>query len=71
MLEAGSLSKTDIVICYMSDKVNTRLLKNIKEKIQNINLESLTMNQESLAEAIYKGNWLNPFPKFKYLKHTY
>ena len=24
------------------------------------------MNQESLAECIYKGSWINPFPKFRY-----
>ena len=24
------------------------------------------MNQESLAECLYRQKWLNPFPKFKY-----
>lgn len=24
------------------------------------------MNQESLAECLFRGRWFNPFPKFKY-----
>ena len=29
-------------------------------------IDALPMNQESLAEVLYKGKWINPFPKFKY-----
>ena len=29
-------------------------------------MDSLTMNQESLAECLYQRKWYNPFPKFKY-----
>lgn len=62
----GTSSKTDVVICYMNKRVNHNFLDNIRKKIQNIQIDSLTMNQESLAECLYKGSWLNPFPKFKY-----
>lgn len=66
MMTAGSISKTDIAICYMEDRADKKKLKIITDKIKNIKAEALTMNQESLAECLYKKKWLNPFPKFKY-----
>ena len=66
MMNAGTSSKTDIAVCYMDNKVDKKLLEEIKKRIVQIDVESLTMNQESLAECLYKGKWLNPLPKFKY-----
>jgi stage V sporulation protein AF len=66
MMNAGKKSKTDIAVCYLDGKVNQKLLKEITDRIAAIDAEALTMNQESLAECLYKGKWLNPFPKFKY-----
>jgi stage V sporulation protein AF len=66
IFNAGENSKTDIVLCYMDSRVDHTFLENLKRKINNIKVDSLTMNQESLAECIYKSKWYNPFPKFKY-----
>lgn len=66
MLQAGKSSKTDIVLCYMDNRVDHIFLNQIKERIQNIQVDALTMNQESLAECLYKKKWYNPFPKFKF-----
>lgn len=66
MLSAGKSSKTDIVICYLEDRVDKEFLADLKSRINNLEVRSLTMNQESLAECIYKRKWYNPFPKFKY-----
>lgn len=66
MLQAGNSSKTDIVLCYMDNRVDHIFLNKIKERIQNIQVDALTMNQESLAECLYKKKWYNPFPKFKF-----
>ena len=66
MMRAGKSSKTDIVLCYMKDRVDDRFLKEIRRKIREIDVDSLTMNQESLAECLYQKKWYNPFPKFKY-----
>lgn len=66
MMNAGTASKTDIAVCYMDNKVDKKLLEEIKKRINKIDAEALTMNQESLAECLYKGKWLNPLPKFKY-----
>ena len=66
MMCAGKSSKTDIVLCYMKDRVDDRFLKEIRRKIREINVDSLTMNQESLAECLYQKKWYNPFTKFTY-----
>ena len=66
MVSTGKSSKTDITLCYMDSRVDKKFLKEIKERIDALNVDALTMNQESLAECIYKGKWYNPFPKFKY-----
>ena len=42
------------------------LVEELKKRINSINVDALTMNQESLAECLYKRKWYNPFPKFKY-----
>lgn len=66
MVSAGKASKTDITLCYMDSRVDKKFLKELKERIADLKVDALTMNQESLAECIYKGKWYNPFPKFKY-----
>lgn len=66
MFHAGNSSQTDIVLCYMDNRVDHEFLEQIKERIQNIKVDALTMNQESLAECLYKKKWYNPFPKFKF-----
>lgn len=66
MMNAGESSHTDIVICYMDGRVNQGFLREIRRKIKDIHVDSLTMNQESLAECIYQKKWYNPFPKYKY-----
>lgn len=66
MLNAGRSSRTDIVLCYMGDRVDRKLLDELRRKINSIDVDALTMNQESLAECLYRRRWFNPFPKFKY-----
>ncbi len=66
MMQAGKSSKTDIVLCYMDSRVDHEFLNKVKERIEQIKVDALTMNQESLAECLYKKKWYNPFPKFKF-----
>ena len=66
ILTAGKTSRTDIVVCYMEDRVDRKLLREIRGRIHAIKVDALTMNQESLAECIYERKWFNPFPKFKF-----
>ncbi|MDO4279108.1 MAG: spore germination protein [Lachnoclostridium edouardi] len=66
IMTAGESSHTDIAICYMNGRVDTHLLNMIKDRIRELHVDALTMNQESLAECIYPHKWYNPFPKFKF-----
>ena len=66
MQQAGNRSKTDICLCYLDDIVDKNLLYSIRERILKINVDALTMNQESLAECIFPHKWFDPFPKFKF-----
>ena len=66
IMSAGESSHTDIAICYMENRVDKQLLKIIKDRIKDLKVDALTMNQESLAECIFPYKWFNPFPKFKF-----
>ena len=66
ILSAGKASKTDIALCYMDSRVDKNFLKKIRDRIKDIKVDALTLNQESLAECLYTSKWFNPFPKFKY-----
>lgn len=66
IMNAGESSHTDIAVCYMQGRVDKNLLEKIKQRISSVQVDALTMNQESLAECIYPHKWYNPFPKFKF-----
>ena len=66
IMTAGESSHTDIAICYMENRVDQTLLKTIKKRIRGLEVDALTMNQESLAECLFPYKWFNPFPKFKF-----
>ena len=55
MLEVGESSRTDVA-----------LLKNLNYRIRDIKVDDLRMNQQSLAECLFKRKWYNSFPKFKF-----
>lgn len=66
MCMVGRTSKTDVVISYVEGRVDEKVLKEIKYRIDSIDIDALTMNHESLAECLYQHKWYNPFPKFKF-----
>lgn len=66
VVKVGESSRTDIAICYMDQRVDKKLLNEIKEQLKNIKTDSLTLSQESLSECLHKGSFVNPFPKFRY-----
>lgn len=64
--QVGERSHTDVVLCYMQDKADQKLLENIRRKLESIDVKSLAMGQESLSECLIKKQWFNPFPKVRY-----
>lgn len=66
MMEIGRSSRADVAICFMSDRVDNELLTNVRKRLESIKTEDLRMSQQSLAEALFKRKWFNPFPKYKF-----
>ena len=64
--KVGSRTHNDAVLCYLDDKVDQDLLRKLRGKLLGLDVRSLSMAQESLAEAIRPKQWYNPFPKFKF-----
>lgn len=53
MKNVGSTSHTDVVLCYMEDRVDSGFLQQIEKRLEQIRTDALAMNQESLAECLY------------------
>ena len=66
MKTVGKRSKTDVAISYIQDLVDQKLLKEIKNKIDAIEIESLIMAEKSLEELIIKKKWYNPMPQARF-----
>ncbi|MCI8293970.1 MAG: spore germination protein [Hespellia sp.] len=66
MADVGESSRTDVSICYMSDRVDQELLHVVRERVTDLQVSDLKMNQQTLAESLYRRKWFNPFPKFKF-----
>ncbi len=62
----GKVSQTDVVICYMKGKVNEKMLDALRKKLDSVNINSLTMGQQSLIDCLVPKQWFNPFPKVRY-----
>ena len=59
-------SQTDVVIAYLEGEADETLLAELRQKLQKIDVRSIAMAQESVAEAMMKPQWYNPFPKVRY-----
>lgn len=66
----GEVSKTDIAIAYMKDKVNKELARKIESLIQKAQTDYITVGDQSVLEKLMKEmgaySRFNPFPKVKY-----
>lgn len=68
-LEAHQISqksRADVVLCYLEHKVDRALLAEVRRKLAAIDVGSVSMSQESIAEAMMTPQWWNPFPKVRY-----
>ncbi len=66
----GRMSKTDVVISYMKDKVDKELLTRLEKQLKSLDAENLTVGDQSLLERLMKSmgaySKVNPFPKVRY-----
>ncbi len=66
MTEVGRRSKTDIAIVYVNDLVDKDILKEIKDKISNADIDSMSLGEKTIEQLIIKKNKFNPYPIFRY-----
>lgn len=64
--EAGVRSRTDIAVCYLESRADPKILANLRERLEAIDVNTLNMSQESLIECLVKKQIFNPFPKVRY-----
>lgn len=64
--QVGSESKSDVVLSYMTNKVDPIYLAKIQSLLTHLQVENLTMAQESLAECLLPKQNYNPFPRIRY-----
>ncbi|WP_069999708.1 spore germination protein [Cellulosilyticum sp. I15G10I2] len=66
MYSVGKVSKTDVAVGFMRNKVDTKTLAKVQEYLETLSVDALTLGDQSLVEAIHSKSWLNPFPKVRY-----
>lgn len=62
----GKRSKTDVVLAYLDDMADKKLLKEIQDKINEIDVGALVMAEKTLEELLIKKRWYNPLPQVKF-----
>ncbi|MBO8138547.1 MAG: spore germination protein [Desulfotomaculum sp.] len=66
VMQSSVRSKTDIVIAYIEDIANEKMVERVKERIKAINIDGLPMAEKAVEELITPGSYWNPFPKVRY-----
>ncbi|PAV29546.1 spore germination protein [Virgibacillus profundi] len=65
MLKVGERSKTDICISYLQDVADDGLIDLIKKKINDIEIDGISMADKTVEEFIIESKW-NPYPLVRY-----
>ena len=64
--QIGGRSRTDVALVYMAGEANEEHLRQLRSKLDSIDVGSISMSQESVAECIVPKQWWNPFPKVRF-----
>ena len=65
MTRVGRRSATDVCIGYIDDIIDPSLVEEIKKKLENTDIDGLTLAEKQLEELLVGQNW-NPFPLVRY-----
>ena len=65
MHSVGQESKTDVAVAYIRNSVNEELLEKLAERIDALQVTSLTMGAKSLEELLVHKHWWNPLPSIR------
>mgnify|MGYP001770755140 CR=1 FL=1 len=66
ILEVGRRSRADVGLIYVKDVANDFFVRQIRQRIQAIQVDALTMSEKALQEWIVKKPWWNPFPNGRF-----
>ena len=61
----GSDSKTEVAMAYVGDRAKPWLLQSVRDKLDKIDVDALTLGYKSLEELIVKKRWFNPLPSIQ------
>lgn len=62
-MKLGKRSKTDIAIMYIEDTVNKDILKDVKERLDKINIDAIL--ESGYVEQLIEDEWKSPFPQIQ------
>jgi stage V sporulation protein AF len=65
VMQVGERSKTDICVSYIKDIANPNLVAEIKELIEDIEVDGIPMGEKAIEEFVIKQGY-NPFPKVRF-----
>ena len=65
MIRVGERSQTDVCIAYVQDVANPDLVKIIKQELERIEVDGITMADKTVEEFLVKQGY-NPFPLIRY-----
>lgn len=61
----GTDSKTDVAVAYVDGLADDDLLQKLHEKLDSLQVTSLTMGSKSLEELLVQKRWYNPLPSIQ------
>lgn len=64
--QIGGRSACDVALVYLEGEAEEAQLDILRRKLAAIDVGSIAMSQESVAECIVPKQWWNPFPKIRY-----
>ncbi len=70
----GEATRTDVSLVYLKGKADQKIVDKISKKLEDLDIEALSIGDQTIAEYIAKDDrkskfslgWLNPFPKVRY-----
>lgn len=64
--QIGNVSKTDVCLVYIDGVADPKVHDLIVDSLSKVDINALTLCDQSLIDVMCKKNWLNPFPKVRY-----
>lgn len=62
----GKQSRSDVVIGYIDSLVDHKLLQQLKEELEHMEVNALVMAEKTLEELLIKKKWYNPLPQVRF-----